>query len=90
MRETSLCVLMVEDVQMTKDDVPVIYHDFLMSETGTDAPVHHLTLDQVFPTSFSVLRISVCRLTLLVHVHQRCAVQGRGSVIDNETKICQE
>ncbi|KAJ4306986.1 Glycerophosphocholine phosphodiesterase [Collariella sp. IMI 366227] len=28
------------DVQLTKDHVPVIYHDFLVSETGFDAPVH--------------------------------------------------
>jgi len=34
------------DVQLTKDHVPVIYHDFLVSETGLDAPVHTLTLDQ--------------------------------------------
>ncbi|KAJ5246269.1 hypothetical protein N7468_001252 [Penicillium chermesinum] len=34
------------DVQMTKDHVPVIYHDFLVSETGIDAPVHTMTLDQ--------------------------------------------
>ena len=34
------------DVQLTKDLVPVIYHDFLVSETGIDAPVHSLTLDQ--------------------------------------------
>ncbi|KAL5116773.1 Glycerophosphocholine phosphodiesterase [Pleosporales sp. CAS-2024a] len=34
------------DVQLTKDHVPVIYHDFLVSETGIDAPVHTLTLDQ--------------------------------------------
>ncbi|KAI9882398.1 MAG: hypothetical protein M1823_005855 [Watsoniomyces obsoletus] len=34
------------DVQVTKDDVPVIYHDFLVSETGIDAPVHTLTLEQ--------------------------------------------
>jgi len=34
------------DVQLTKDHVPVIYHDFLVSETGIDAPVHALTLDQ--------------------------------------------
>ena len=26
--------------------MPVIYHDFLVSETGIDAPVHTLTLDQ--------------------------------------------
>ena len=35
------------DVQLTKDHVPVIYHDFLVSETGIDAPVHALTLEQV-------------------------------------------
>lgn len=34
------------DVQLTKDLVPVIYHDFLVSETGIDAPVHSLTLEQ--------------------------------------------
>ena len=34
------------DVQLTKDHVPVIYHDFLVSETGIDAPVHALTLEQ--------------------------------------------
>ncbi|KAJ5932263.1 hypothetical protein N7516_006752 [Penicillium verrucosum] len=34
------------DVQLTKDHVPVIYHDFLVSETGMDAPVHTMTLDQ--------------------------------------------
>lgn len=36
------------DVQLTKDHVPVIYHDFLVSETGIDAPVHTLTLEQVW------------------------------------------
>ena len=34
------------DVQLTKDHVPVIYHDFLVSETGIDAPVYTLTLEQ--------------------------------------------
>ncbi|WPH04590.1 glycerophosphodiester phosphodiesterase gde1 [Acrodontium crateriforme] len=34
------------DVQITKDHVPVIYHDFLVSETGADVPVHTLTLEQ--------------------------------------------
>lgn len=34
------------DVQITKDLVPVLYHDFLVSQTGIDAPVHALTLDQ--------------------------------------------
>lgn len=35
------------DVQLTKDHVPVLYHDFLVGETGIDAPVHTLTLEQV-------------------------------------------
>lgn len=39
-------MLMFIDVQLTKDHVPVIYHDFLVSETGIDAPVHTLTLEQ--------------------------------------------
>ncbi|KAL8887940.1 MAG: hypothetical protein Q9215_004551 [Flavoplaca cf. flavocitrina] len=34
------------DVQLTKDDVLIIYHHFLMSETGTDAPLHNLDLEQ--------------------------------------------
>ncbi|THX29926.1 GDPD-domain-containing protein [Aureobasidium pullulans] len=39
------------DVQLTKDHVPVIYHDFLVSETGIDAPVHTLTLEQFMHAS---------------------------------------
>lgn len=35
------------DVQLTKDHVPVIYHDFLVSETGTDAWMHSISLAQV-------------------------------------------
>ena len=34
------------DVQLTKDLVPVVYHDFLISETGTDSTMHTLTYDQ--------------------------------------------
>ena len=39
------------DVQLTKDHVPVLYHDFLVSETGIDAPVHTLTLEQFLHVS---------------------------------------
>ena len=42
------------DVQLTKDLVPVIYHDFLVSETGIDAPVHTLTLEQVGNSSLTL------------------------------------
>lgn len=34
------------DVQLTKDHVPVIYHDFLVGESGIDVPMHDLTLEQ--------------------------------------------
>lgn len=34
------------DVQLTKDLVPVIYHDFTVAETGVDIPMHTLTTEQ--------------------------------------------
>ncbi|PVH18400.1 uncharacterized protein CXQ87_001327 [Candidozyma duobushaemuli] len=34
------------DVQLTKDHVPVIYHDFLVAESGVDIPMHALTEEQ--------------------------------------------
>lgn len=34
------------DVQLTKDYRPVIYHDFLVKETGGDISLHELTFDQ--------------------------------------------
>ncbi|KAL1919924.1 uncharacterized protein VTP21DRAFT_1856 [Calcarisporiella thermophila] len=34
------------DVQVTRDLVPVIYHDWIVSETGVDVPMHCVTLDQ--------------------------------------------
>ncbi|KAH3681650.1 hypothetical protein WICPIJ_007376 [Wickerhamomyces pijperi] len=34
------------DVQLTKDSQPVIYHDFLVAESGVDIPMHELTLEQ--------------------------------------------
>jgi glycerophosphodiester phosphodiesterase len=46
------------DVQLTKDHVPVIYHDFLVSETGIDAPVHTLTLEQFLHVNDSTPRAS--------------------------------
>ncbi|VUC36646.1 unnamed protein product [Clonostachys rosea] len=39
------------DVQLTKDDVPVIYHDFLVAETGSDTPMHTLTYKQFMAIS---------------------------------------
>ncbi|OQE37669.1 hypothetical protein PENCOP_c009G03158 [Penicillium coprophilum] len=34
------------DVQLTRDLFPVIYHDFSLSESGTDIPIHDLSLEQ--------------------------------------------
>lgn len=39
------------DVQITKDHVPVIYHDFLVAETGIDVPMQALTLEQFLTLS---------------------------------------
>ncbi|CAG9990204.1 unnamed protein product [Clonostachys byssicola] len=39
------------DVQLTKDHVPVIYHDFLVAEKGSDAPMHTLTYKQFMAIS---------------------------------------
>ncbi|GAW18153.1 hypothetical protein ANO14919_076270 [Xylariales sp. No.14919] len=33
-------------VEVTRDLTPVIYHDFSLSESGTDIPIHDLTVDQ--------------------------------------------
>ncbi|CAG8559760.1 16394_t:CDS:10 [Funneliformis mosseae] len=35
-----------KDVQLTKDGVPVIYHDWTITETGYDIPIHAITLEQ--------------------------------------------
>ncbi|GLA56455.1 hypothetical protein AtubIFM54640_000108 [Aspergillus tubingensis] len=37
--------------QLTRDLVPVAYHDFSLSESGTDVPVHDVTLDQFLHAS---------------------------------------
>ncbi|KAB8073559.1 GDPD-domain-containing protein [Aspergillus leporis] len=34
------------DVQLTRDLLPVIYHDFSLSESGTDIPIHDLSFEQ--------------------------------------------
>ncbi|KAF3017163.1 Glycerophosphocholine phosphodiesterase [Neopestalotiopsis sp. 37M] len=34
------------DVQITRDHVPVIYHDWQVSETGLDIPIHAMTFKQ--------------------------------------------
>lgn len=42
-----LTVANFPDVQLTKDHIPVIYHDFLVSETGIDSPMYTVTHEQV-------------------------------------------
>ncbi|KAI7904329.1 Glycerophosphoryl diester phosphodiesterase family-domain-containing protein [Cokeromyces recurvatus] len=34
------------DVQLTKDLIPVVYHDFTVAETGFDIPLNAITLEQ--------------------------------------------
>ncbi|KAF2651232.1 GDPD-domain-containing protein [Lophiostoma macrostomum CBS 122681] len=34
------------DVQLTRDHVPILFHDFSLSESGTDIPIHDVTLEQ--------------------------------------------
>ena len=41
------------DVQLTKDGIPVIFHDFLVMEMGGDVPLHTLTLKQFMHLSRS-------------------------------------
>ena len=41
------------DVQLTKDCTPVIFHDFLVTETGGDVPLHMLTFSQFMHFSHS-------------------------------------
>ena len=51
---TNLGATCVEfDVQLTKDYLPVIFHDFLVMETGGDVPLHALTFDQFMHLSRS-------------------------------------
>lgn len=63
-------MLTQEDVQLTKDNIPVIYHDFLMSETGTDAPLHNLTLEQVISTAFGAPGITVNLLSQFMYISE--------------------
>ncbi|KAK2882613.1 hypothetical protein FQN49_000185 [Arthroderma sp. PD_2] len=39
------------DVQLTRDLVPVLYHDLSLSESGTDVAIHDLTLKQFMHAS---------------------------------------
>lgn len=41
------------DVQLTKDYIPVIFHDFVAMEIGGDVPLHTLTFDQFMHLSRS-------------------------------------
>lgn len=34
------------DVQLTKDYIPVVYHDFTVAESGVDIPMHAMTAEQ--------------------------------------------
>ncbi|PSN60503.1 GDPD-domain-containing protein [Corynespora cassiicola Philippines] len=38
-------------VQITKDLIPVLFHDYSLSESGTDVPIHDVTFDQFMHSS---------------------------------------
>ncbi|PSN75562.1 Glycerophosphoryl diester phosphodiesterase [Corynespora cassiicola Philippines] len=39
------------DVQMKKDHIPVLFHDYSLSESGTDVPIYDVTIHQFMHTS---------------------------------------
>ncbi|EER25756.1 Glycerophosphoryl diester phosphodiesterase family protein [Coccidioides posadasii C735 delta SOWgp] len=43
------------NVQVTRDLVPIIYHDFSLSESGTDVPIHDVSLNQFLYSGKSAL-----------------------------------
>ncbi|GLB07400.1 hypothetical protein AtubIFM57258_002736 [Aspergillus tubingensis] len=51
LRHDDFCLVGHRDAQLTRDLVPVAYHDFSLSESGTDVPVHDVTLDQFLHAS---------------------------------------
>lgn len=65
------------DVQLTKDHVPVIYHDFLVSETGIDAPVHTMTLEQFLHVNDTTHRIARPPTPPINSLHQITRGQDR-------------
>ncbi|KAJ5348690.1 uncharacterized protein N7506_001943 [Penicillium brevicompactum] len=44
--ENTIEVSLLPNAQLTRDLVPIIYHDFSLSESGTDIPIHDLTFEQ--------------------------------------------
>ncbi|PKY05440.1 GDPD-domain-containing protein [Aspergillus campestris IBT 28561] len=66
------------DVQLTRDLVPIIYHDFSLSESGTDIAIHDLSFDQFAYASKlqSTINQSICmptkpRSRSLTRAHER-------------------
>lgn len=52
------------DVQLTKDFVPVVYHDFTVAESGVDIPMHALTAEQFLHLSDNNLHQKKKRVTV--------------------------
>lgn len=46
------------DVQLTKDFVPVVYHDFTVAESGVDIPMHAITAEQFLSLNNSLGKIN--------------------------------
>lgn len=56
------------DEQLTKDHIPVIYHDFLVPETRIDTPMYTITHDQV---RFHLRSLNTNQLMIIVHADQQ-------------------
>lgn len=65
------------DVQVTRDLHPVAFHDFSLSESGTDVAVHDVTLDQFLHAS-NIQSPHGNPLSVLGKVHSRAEAAGGG------------
>ncbi|KAK2754570.1 hypothetical protein FQN54_006971 [Arachnomyces sp. PD_36] len=87
-RHLQLSASVVEfDVQLTKDLVPVIYHDFSLNESGTDVPIHDLTLKQfLYASQAQSPRGNPISVLGDIHTHdgKRCKPRSRSLTRDQE------
>ncbi|KAG0679778.1 Glycerophosphocholine phosphodiesterase [Pichia californica] len=81
------------DVQLTKDDVPVIYHDFIVAESGIDIPMHSLTLEQFMHLSLgnkkdkSDMKKKVVKDDMFIPRKTRSRSFTKGNILGNKTSL---
>lgn len=86
------------DVQLTKDNVPVIYHDFIVAESGIDIPMHSLTYEQFMHLNLSSEKQRTGRAVKMVKDDSFISHRSRSKSITNsnignstnETKVDKE